>query len=84
MVKMMATPWFVVQADETSVDVYVLPWDVRSVRGVRWKPEDGETLTRIEFADGGALDVVEPVDEVLERMNKSLRVVLGSIRFSEG
>lgn len=72
-------PWFVVEADETSVDVYVLPWHVRAVRGIRWKPEDGETLTRIEFADGGALDVAEPVDQVLERMGASLRAVLGSV-----
>jgi hypothetical protein len=79
MKKTTATPWFVVQADETSVDVYVLPWHVRSVRGVRWKPEDGETLTRIEFADGDALDVAEPVDEVLERVRSSLQAVLDSI-----
>jgi len=64
---------------ETSVDVYVLPWHVRAVRGIRWKPEDGETLTRIEFADGGALDVAEPVDEVLERMRVSLQAVVDSI-----
>jgi hypothetical protein len=75
MKKMMAAPWFVVQADETSVDVYVLPWHVRSVRGVRWRPEDGETLTRIEFADGDSLDVSEPVDQVLERMRVSLRAI---------
>lgn len=79
MKKMTAAPWFVVQADETSIDVYVLPWHVRSVRGVRWKPEDGETLTRIEFAGGGALDVAEPVDEVLERIGASLRAALGSV-----
>ena len=76
MKKTTAAPWFVVQADETSVDVYVLPWHVRAVRGIRWKPEDGETVTRIEFADGGALDVAEPVDEVLERMRVSLETVL--------
>lgn len=79
MKKTTAAPWFVVQADETSVDVYVLPWHVRSVRGVRWKPEDGETLTRIEFANGGALDVAEPVDEVLERMGVALRAGLGLV-----
>ena len=77
MKKMTAAPWFVVQADETSVDVYVLPWHVRAVRGVRWKPEDGETLTRIEFADGDSLDVSETVDEVLERMRVSLEAVGG-------
>ena len=76
---MTGAPWFVVQSDETSVDVYVLPWHVRAVRGVRWKPEDGETVTRIEFADGGALDVAEPVDEVLERMRVSLRAVRGLV-----
>lgn len=75
MKKTTAAPWFVVQADETSVDVYVLPWHVRAVRGVRWKPEDGETLTRIEFADGDSLDVSETVDEVLERMRVSLGAV---------
>jgi hypothetical protein len=79
MKKTTAAPWFVVQADETSVDVYVLPWHVRSVRGVRWKPEDGETLTRIEFADGGALDVAERVGEVLERMGVALRAGLGLV-----
>ena len=76
---MTGAPWFVVQADETSVDVYVLPWHVRAVRGIRWKPEDGETMTRIEFADGGSLDVAEPVDEVLERMGVALRAGLGSV-----
>lgn len=58
---------------------YVLPWHGRAVRGIRWKPEDGETLTRIEFADGGALDVAEPVDEVLERIRVSLRAVVDSV-----
>lgn len=79
MKKTTAAPWFVVQADETSVDVYVLRWHVRSVRGVRWKPEDGETLTRIEFSDGDSLDVAEPVDEVLERMGVALRAGLRSV-----
>lgn len=56
---------------------------MRSVRGVRWKPEDGEALTRIEFAGGDALDVAEPVDEVLERMRRSLQAVLDSVRAVE-
>jgi hypothetical protein len=76
---MTAAPWFVVQADETSVDIFVLPWHVRTVRGIRWRPEDAETVTRIEFADGDSLDVSEPVDEVLERMGASLRGLLGSV-----
>lgn len=79
MKKTTAAPWFVVQADETSVDVYVLPWHVRAVRGVRWKPEDGETVTRIEFADGDSLDVSETVDEVLERMRVALRAGVGAV-----
>lgn len=82
-VPVMAFPFFEVLNYETGWPVNVVIWHVRSVRPIRERADDNETLTRIEFTNGDVLDTSDSVPEVLDRVRSALAPVtdcLDSVR----
>jgi hypothetical protein len=65
-------PFVEVLSYETGLPVKIVVWHVRSVRPIREMVEDNETVTRIEFTNGDALDATDSVQEVVDRLSKAL------------
>ena len=65
-------PFVEVLSYETGLPVKIVVWHVRSVRPIREMVHDNETVTRIEFTNGDALDTTDSVPEVVERLSGAL------------
>jgi len=65
-------PFVEVLSYETGLPVKIVVWHVRSVRPIREMVEDDETVTRIEFTNGDALDATDSVQDVVERLSNAL------------
>jgi hypothetical protein len=65
-------PFFEVVSHETGLPVSVVVWHVRSVRPIREASVDDDDITRIEFANGDALDCSDSVLFVLEKVRAAL------------
>jgi hypothetical protein len=68
-------PFFEVVSHETGLPVSVVVWHVRSVRPIREAALDDDDITRIEFANGDALDCSDSMESVL----RDLRIALQPI-----
>lgn len=82
-------PFVEVLSYETGLPVKIVVWHVRSVRPIREMVHDNETVTRIEFTNGDALDTTDSVPEVVERLSNALAPVTewaraGSPRHTRG
>jgi hypothetical protein len=66
------SPFVEVLNYETGLPVKIVVWHVRSVRPIREMAEDNETVTRIEYTNGDALDTTDSVPEVVERLSGAL------------
>jgi len=66
-------PVFEVASYETALPVYVIVWHVRSVRPIRERSVDDDTVTRIEYMNGDTLDTSDSVQEVLDALHGALQ-----------
>src|SRR5205823_11189684 len=68
-------PFFEVVSHETGLPVSVVVWHVRSVRPIREKENDDESLTRIELTGCAALDCDDSVSLVRQKIREALQPV---------
>jgi|GEM_PF-5063890 len=75
-------PFFEVTSHETALPVSIVAWHVRSVRPIREQVNDGDTITRIEFANGDVMDATDTVTEVVARLRDAVNEGLDCVRVS--